>query len=77
MSLIVNEMFKRSIITKDVMNRKCALFKQSLFGPDKRSWLPSLKGDSFKTKLPGNMSQNHCFIRYLSILLLPELKGST
>ena len=56
MSLVINKMYKRNIISKEEMNRKFLLFKNSLHGSNKRSWLPSLKGDSFKTKLPGNMS---------------------
>ena len=74
MSLVINKMYKRNIISKEEMNRKFLLFKNSLHGSNKRSWLPSLKGDSFKTKLPGNMSQNRCFIQYLSLLLHQELK---
>ena len=73
-SLIINEILKRNIISKCELNKKCWLFKKKIFGADRRNWLPRLKDDSFKEKLPGTMSQNKCFIRYLSLLLHEELK---
>ena len=71
--LIIQEIFKRKIISPELMERKVALFKNFLFGADKRSWMPSPKPNSFKVKLPGTMSQNRIFIQYLSLLLYHEL----
>lgn len=54
-SMVIVEMFKRNIISKELMIKKCFLFKKTLYGTDRRSWVPSLRTESFKTKLPGTM----------------------
>ena len=67
--LVINEMYKRKVITKNILERKCALFKKMLKGTDKLSWMPALRQDSFKTKLPGTMTQNQRFIQFFSLLV--------
>ena len=50
-ALILNEMVNRNIISNAWLERSCFIFKEKLFGSDKRSWLPKIRENSFKVKV--------------------------
>ena len=47
-AFVVNDIINRKFISKELMVKKCHLFKFKLFGSDRRSWYPKLRSDSFK-----------------------------
>ena len=75
MLLILQELFRRNILSRGEFAKLNKDFKQKLHGSDRSSWLAKLRIDTQTTKLPGTIVQNLKFIQYASVLLWNKVQS--